>query len=696
MSHPVSSNTVYFTTTAISNLELDLVLSFLPSNFSFESSLSSRTSFLITYRCNFTEKYIQALKWKLPIIHIEWLYDTKSNKKQFILNKLQGSCFSVSNVSNDVFGKYCELLGAEWKEDLDRSVDFLISENINEKKINEEKINLIKKNFVDENTKKDLFNEEKDLINRSFVVENKNKLYKENESIDKNFEIKNLNKTKDTKVNKNLEIKNQFKITTEKIKNENTYLQINYEVLENQNNVSFFNKENTTNSSKKEKLNFDKENNYVRNTENTPNTLSEKVEYALKQKIPIINPNDIFNNNWLLFKKEHKFEAIRKESAIFTDLTFFLDSNLPIKLFNLVKRIIIENKGVRVCEIDKNVDYIITSLKGNFLFKNEKIRSLHYQFILDCCECKAFLYPNYYLINESNRKLIFENITCYIDKNLIDYKNVLVNKINAMGGIVKNFIEEGVTHVIVKNKKEYKMNNKDVPYKVVLYDWIDQCLFNCKLMKEDKYLVKKPVLNLFKIKCKEKSIKEVVSYSNNEKETVFQFTGLASSLKNKAIEKLDSLNVKYYDGDKLNKCTHLIMGTINTSEKFMCALSQGLWILIPDVIDKYDGTANFNFLLFEWKIDDLVDKNEIKIISAVEKWRKRVSETGKYAFDGWKVKFYCEENKKNSLNLLITSGGGFITEENDATHVFVSKKFFNSVQEEKYYSINYIYSHLLK
>ncbi|KAM0688040.1 SMC5-SMC6 complex localization factor protein 1 [Conglomerata obtusa] len=800
MSLPPNTAQTYFTTTAISNTELSLILEKLPSTYTYEPSLTSRTSFLFTFRCVFTDKYIQALKWKIPIVHIEWLYDTNISKNTFVMDTLQGCRFTVSNVSNDVFGKYCELLGATWMEDLDRGVDFVISEFDTQKFRNITEFKNLYKYKETVECDRNLLSDTKNLYtkgidnlettNNGEYIKTSNSLYLEAKNIDKentdtkceiekskiaktqnkictktekdearsnislnmqesckyknnnNIAYNNCRKTdRNNSEHNNLDTMYHYKHKLEKdIHNENIYDNVHQNVCEKNKlkETDNFMDEDVPESDNKENLQqkfiatsrntLDKNEATTANTEfnkklyamqsmyhgkqklaelnNETNKIvgnntncSDKISYALKHKIPIINPSVIFYNEWFRYKKEYKFEAIKKKGLIFDNLIFLLDQNLPKRLFNCLKRIIIENGGIRISQLECKINYIITSPKSKIFVENEYIKEkiLHYQFIFDCFDCKALLYSNFYMINDYKNKMIFNGIMCYVDPNLKDFRNILINKIQAMGGLVKNNIASGVTHVIVKNKKEYKMCDKMVSYKVVLFDWIDQCLYNGKIMKEDKYIIKKPALNLYK----EKPIKSVISqkvvkYLNEEKEIIFQFTGLATILKNKAIDVLKKYNIKYIDSDKFENCTHLIMGTLNTSEKFMCALSRGLWILIPDFINHFDGSKNFSYSNFEWTNENILDKNELKMVEAIQKWRKKIFETGKFAFSGWKVKFYCEESKKQSLNLLIECGGGSITVGSEATHVFVSKKYFKEVKEEKYFSINYIYSYLLK
>ncbi|EJW01591.1 hypothetical protein EDEG_00406 [Edhazardia aedis USNM 41457] len=304
-----------------------------------------------------------------------------------------------------------------------------------------------------------------------------------------------------------------------------------------------------------------------------------------------------------------------------------------------------------------------------------------------------------------------------------------------------NFSSFAITHLVIKNKSEYK--NKisridQIPYKIVEYAWIDQCLFNMKFVKEDKWLLKKLSLEDKLLKTANKTSKEVKSslklreldlikeksenrqenkgkiirkekiniagsidsnkrkklqcgystdisslieekniqfntnnlknefsddllaFNQNENKNLdnhmaenlkninfnqkfqyntnaniakdhknnliknkwmnksldyskfmeyqpsesilFQFTGLASHLIDQATKKLEEHYIQYINSDSYKNSSHIIMGTITTSNKFVSAVSRGAWILIPDVIphihsnliwEKYEWTINY-------------------------------------------------------------------------------------------------------
>jgi hypothetical protein len=543
----------YVSTTGISEKEKALLRTHLPSHIILEDILTTSTTYLACFKCMFTEKYVQAIKWGIPIVNIEWMYDTSQNIKRYVLLPLEGSCFTTSGISNDIFKNYYEMLGSKYQENLHKSTDFVVSSSEN----------------------------------------------------------------------------------------------------------------------------------------------NEKVEFSQKHGIPIIDPQNVFMNDYPKFIRRHAYDAIKEmDNGVFVGLTFFLDQGLPQTLFNALRRAIIENDGTRVSVIDGDVDYVIPSFNSRYEEYSGTI--IHYQYIFDCVETKSLLLTNFYKINYPNRRAILGNVISYVDKEFGMDRCAVINKVSALGGVVKMQLDNTCTHLIVKNKRECKRRCA-TPYKIISSDWLDQCLYTLRYVKEDKYVLKLPTLNLFtEVTKNEFKKEEKVVYVNNEEEKIFQFSGLPALLKTKAIQKLESFNAKYLDSEKYENGTHLIMGVVATSEKFLGCLSRGGWILRPDFIDDFDNSTMFPYEKYEWIVNEGTDPKDEKIISSIKRWREKVKRGGKYAFNGWRVKLYCENPKKASYMRVLEAGGAEIIDGDDETHVFVSKKHEGGVKEPHYLPTDYIFSYLFK
>lgn len=418
----------------------------------------------------------------------------------------------------------------------------------------------------------------------------------------------------------------------------------------------------------------------------------EKIDFCTKHSIPVINTENIFKNNYKLLQRPFTIRAFKIDcEKVFNDKCFYIDPNFHKNLFNLLKRLIIEHGGSRVSLIDKNVDYILTSSSKEY--ENTKHKLLHYQYIFDCVEYKAELFPNSYFVHKERKFNVLKNAICCISKCLKKDSQLIVNKLKALGSLIRDSDSLACTHLIIKDKNEFKLSSLK-PYKIVTVDWIDQCLYTLKHVREEKYLVKESNLSLFSQPNNKISTKRV--RTSVIKDIIFQFTGLPSFLKNRAIEMLKKYDIKYIVSDKYENCTHLIMGNLSTSEKFLSALCNGAWILTPEIIDVFDNSLHFNYEKYEWKVDENTNEKDIKIINSIKKWRERVLKTGYPAFYKWRVKLYAPESKIKNFTRVIENGGGTIVKNDNFTHCFVAKNYEKNIKEKKFYSTDYIFSYLFR
>ncbi|ADM11125.1 Rad4-like protein [Encephalitozoon intestinalis ATCC 50506] len=541
---------VFVCTTGISRDEQDLIRSQLPKHVILEDTLSTTTDYLVSYKAMMTEKYIQALKWNIKILHVRWLYDTDENTKKYEMTPLSGSSFTISGVTDDSLINYHCLLGASFTENLTAWTDFLI----------------------------------------------------------------------------------------------------------------------------------------------TNSQCNEKTEFCKKYGIPVVTSHSVFGNDYGAYKKEPHFKAIDSAGEpLFNGKVFFLDSKLPKILFNRLRRLIISNGGTRVSVVDRDVDFIVAESHGEFKRHDGKV--FHYQYVFDCVETDSILLPGPYKVYFGRSNAILSEAVCCIDASLRELKVEVFNKLRALGAIVKEEVDASCTHLIIRDRKEYT-GNRHTPYKVVLLSWVDQCLHRMRYVNEDKYRIGIEPSNLFIENKKDEMSRKTGIFASRF--MLFQFTGLSPILKSKAIERFEKLRVRYSDGDRYEKCTHLIMGSVCTSEKFLSCLCNGGWILRPDFIDNFDNSANFDFGKYEWTADENTPEKERKIVASIKKWRERVASKGKPAFHRWIVRLYCDEQKRESYARVIVNGGGTITEGNEYTHCFVSKNYKGEVSAEKKYSTDYIFSHLFR
>ena len=114
-------------TTALTQAELSTVE--LPSYITISPTLTPKSRVLVSYKAVFTDKYIQALQWNIPIVNSQFLYSLNSHHKAFEMKPFQGAVFTTSQVTEEIYSNYFVLLGAKYEPNCSIFVDFLICDN---------------------------------------------------------------------------------------------------------------------------------------------------------------------------------------------------------------------------------------------------------------------------------------------------------------------------------------------------------------------------------------------------------------------------------------------------------------------------------------------------------------------------------------------------------------------------------------
>lgn len=544
-------------TTAVSEAELSLID--LPSHITLSPTLTPRTRMLLTYKAVFTGKHVQALKWNIPVVSVNYLYDLGSSYKKYELKPFQGALFSTSGISEEIYSNYFVLLGAKYEPNCTIFIDFLVCDGVD----------------------------------------------------------------------------------------------------------------------------------------------SEKYRFCVKYGIPVVKTSDVFKGDYSIFVKRTKYDAKQiMPKAMFFEKVFYLDPGLPKKLFNRLKRLIIENEGTRVSNLSGGVDYVLTQSLDQFRDHQSKV--VHYQYVFDCQSCNSLLFPEFYRVNLTPPKTVLPEVIAVVDKKL-ENAGKYVNKLRSMGCVVKGSLDMRVTHYFSRDVDQNTIRQfsrpasvsslgtacrdqeRLLPFRVLDPDWIDQCLCTMGRIKEGRFLSNQPILNL----------KRRLSSKKSE-EMVFQFTGLPEYFKDEAIRKFREYNIKFIDSDRFEGCTHLIMGSINSSEKLFSSLVGGCWILRPDFVQDFENQPNFDFEKYEWVPTAEMSQKDRRIAGSIRKWRVQIQEGRKKPFQRWNVKIYCSDGKKENYMRLIESGGGSMDDSRSYTHVFFDRGCQSSVEEKNATSIGSIFGYLLR
>ncbi|KAG0419607.1 hypothetical protein EQH57_0464, partial [Dictyocoela roeselum] len=241
---------------------------------------------------------------------------------------------------------------------------------------------------------------------------------------------------------------------------------------------------------------------------------------------------------------------------------------------------------------------------------------INYSYVFECIESGYVLSTIPYLVQNGEKHQIFSNLSFKVKND-----PEVINKIRALGGVLKDVnATYEVTDTMRLNKN------------CITVTWIDRCLYSLKINDKLK-LFKRFKIN--EIQYKDESISmmnknfstrdnQPPKHIREEKNIVFQFTGLPTLLKTKAMEKLRALGIRYIDSMSYEGATHLIMGDINMSEKYLCTLVSGGIILGVDFIDNLDISKADQYV---WNVVGL-QKKELKIVMGIKYWHDRISREG--------------------------------------------------------------------
>ncbi|KAI5169726.1 hypothetical protein PAEPH01_0947 [Pancytospora epiphaga] len=416
---------------------------------------------------------------------------------------------------------------------------------------------------------------------------------------------------------------------------------------------------------------------------------SEKYNFCKEYGIPIINAQKVFEPESYCSYLHPARTDIKDESLshIFIDKMFLLDKELPTELFNKLRRLIIFNGGLRVPEPDCSPDYIFTLDFKKYAEYGNKL--FHYQYVFDCVEAGALLYPEFYKVYYVSSLKVLENCVCTLDTALGPEYAAYGMKMKSLGPIEQPIIDMRTTHFISRGRpmpdKAPASGCGRSNYLTVEPEWIDQCLGKLEKVNEIRFMRNDSSLS-FRKRRRHKNIWE---------DMLVQVTGFSSEEMIPMIEKFRKYSIRYSESREYEGCTHLVMKELVQSEKFFSALSNGRWILKPEFLDDFQGQESFDFASYEWREDTWMNEKEIRMTKAIRVWREKIGNGGNLPFYNWVVKIYCQQKKQGAFTRLIGHGGGRITHWGNATHVFVDKEFKGVVQETNTRSTDYIFTYLI-
>lgn len=178
----------------------------------------------------------------------------------------------------------------------------------------------------------------------------------------------------------------------------------------------------------------------------------------------------------------------------------------------------------------------------------------------------------------------------------------------------------------------------------------------------------------------------------------FLLSGFTEKQKSELCKKLQSLGGRCHNEPDYIRCTHIICIKPMRSEKFLCGVASGKWILKPEFVKACVAKGQWQpESLFEWGAgapSSLCPGDvPMGLLMAPMRWRKKVASSKRGAFHGWRVLILVEniKNRPGVYRRVIETGGGkclplkLPIQDPDSlashlTHVIVDKSYEADVQ----------------
>ncbi|OAG29226.1 hypothetical protein NEDG_01299 [Nematocida displodere] len=413
---------------------------------------------------------------------------------------------------------------------------------------------------------------------------------------------------------------------------------------------------------------------------------SSKVEYAEDNSIGVVPAEEVFyersrGNREIVYDT---FSQDVLEEELFNGIVFLIEGVSEIA--RLVRCKVIEYGGSRVEREGSDTHYEVYfggSRKGK--------KAVWYHWVLDSIELGTLLSPEPYRIPAHPApELPLARCTVFIGvcrEEAIKTRN----KVLALGGEVTQQINSQVTHCIIEDKKSLsRIKIKEIDrYKISIctLEWLNQCIYHLKRVKEGR----------FHVLCSGQEIKHtplpITDENRPEPRTtiriqpsaftgwVVQFSGVSEGLRAEAARVFETKGAVVVDSQVYStKCTHMVIGVVNVSLKFLSSVATGTYLLDYSVVDDLKSntfTTEADYALSSARIRADARKLEhlVKQLTlAAKEWRKVKAQTGKGAFNNWKVTVLAEKDRA-TIEQLITNGDGQILADPDpSTRLFIDKE----------------------
>uniref|UniRef100_A0A5S6QRB8 BRCT domain-containing protein n=1 Tax=Trichuris muris TaxID=70415 RepID=A0A5S6QRB8_TRIMR len=157
---------------------------------------------------------------------------------------------------------------------------------------------------------------------------------------------------------------------------------------------------------------------------------------------------------------------------------------------------------------------------------------------------------------------------------------------------------------------------------------------------------------------------------------LFLFTLLGEEQRRRYQSVLMRLNIRYSLTSSYDPaCTHLVAGSLGRTSKVLSAIARGCWVLHPSFLEACDKE---NCLVpeeqHEWSLVGGMenDLGARMLAAAVRRWRLRVQEENRVAFDGWHILLLTRKKQKGIVEMLQNGGAVVHFDVKDAQKGFLA------------------------
>ncbi|KAF0989445.1 hypothetical protein HZS_7464, partial [Henneguya salminicola] len=462
-------------------------------------------------------------------------------------------------------------------------------------------------------------------------------------------------------------------------------------------------------------------------TDDQCHDISQYILQNLDYESPLVIDQTLLDRSKLHISTHNTFSEYEKENLhpcaeIFKDLKIFVSNRYEdAQRFGLLA--MIEHLGGQICHSIEGITHFITDFSDDLELIPFNSTALCSSWITQC-------YKNQQFFPEDNFYFTGENIVDFahpvnnfsiqgLDLDFsLDQLDFNVDRISKVESLQKQFDDLkqpinkpnifGISNLEnvfekynisnVKTDTEINIvsdfnpsgNLPPTQSQMILYDdpigrnereKLFSTLHHGNTKKIEKQKEANPFKSPFAIKNKQEAIASLPNSSISSympSDIYIQLSSFEDTIKayySKLIQKLGGNILEY---DIYNpKCTHTIVGKFVRSEKLLCSLAAGKWILRESYLKESEILGSFTCEYpHEWGLE----LNPTNLSLSCARWRENKNNTGFGAFINWKVILFMKPQRLEQYNRVLSAGEAILHDyknisniQSSITHIIIDK-----------------------